>query len=222
MIFIHLPLVFSSIANCAIFQWDLRANHIEQHFMDGERISAWKIPFPRPRDVNRQWPGNDEGYNDERNDYKDFYGSLDDFNNSNYMKDFRQPHGGVERSNNQITSSTVMSWNCRTQVQEPPQELDDRASYHDWDSENENDEDESTTYTQTIVGEPADSFIKHSENPSGPEKSINVAIHGIFSTLEEYLSTQQQHEHLVIGLGRRPLNVFIDVRKYSRRLDGFT
>jgi hypothetical protein len=102
-------------------------------------------------------------------------------------------------------------WNYRTTAQEPVQDLG-MVDCNGWDPKNKNNESEST-YTHTTVRVLGYSS-KLLEIPSGPKASTNViTAHLIFSSLEEYLSNQQQHERLLLGLGRRPLNAVIGAKR---------
>jgi hypothetical protein len=175
----------------------------------GETISAWKIPFRKSEGAKHHLPGNDQ--DDEDDDDDDGYHGFDDSKGSGANKGFYQSSGGAKNSNNQATSSATM-WNYRTHAQGPTKELDG-VDYRDWDSENENNESEST-YTQTIVEAPAS--FKRAGVPLSSKTSTDVVFNGIYSSLEQYLSEPQQHELLLLGRGRKPLNIIIGATEHRR------
>lgn len=180
--------------------------------MAGETISTWKIPFRRSEGARHQRPGNDQDDDDDDDDDNDdgYYG-YDDSKGSGANKDFCRSSSGAESSNTQATSSTT-TWNYRTHAQEPTQELDG-VNYGGWDSESEDNESEST-YTQTIVEAPA--CFKRVEVPLSSRTSTGVDFHDIYSSLDQYLAESQQHELLLLGRGRRPLNIIIGATEHRR------
>jgi hypothetical protein len=173
--------------------------------MKGERISTWKIPFPRPGDAKQQWPDNDPEDHDENDDDDDLDNGFDDSKGSGAIRDFSQSYHVAKGTNNQDASSAMM-WSCRNHIREPVQEPDGTGP-DNWDLEIEDNESEST-YTQPTVRELVD-----------PTTSTDSVFHVIFSPLKRYLSDHQQYELLVLGLKRRPLNIIIGTKDHPKLME---
>jgi hypothetical protein len=186
--------------------------------VNGERISAWKIPFPRSRDTKQQWPRNyqdsddDDNEDDDDNDEDDH--DFDDSKDGGGIRSFSQSAAWAERTDNQATSSG-MTWSYKSDPRmQAPVQVSETFDRNEWDWADTDKASESTC-PQTIVRIEEDLSKPPQESP-GAETSTNSAAFNFYSPLEIYLSTQEQHERLLVGLGRQPLNIAIGPKTHIR------
>lgn len=87
--------------------WNERANHVEAHFKQGERIWSWKLPFPRPLDVKGKGRRIETDDEDDHDDHSGF--DSDNSDNSGSSGDDQGDSGGTKSFAALWTSGAVSS-----------------------------------------------------------------------------------------------------------------
>jgi len=204
--------------------WELRANHIGNHFKAGWTISKWMVPFPKDKLDGREGPK--DGPQDKR-DGDDDNGSDDNDSNDDFpdhkgkghilAPEYRQTH---DRSAHNEFSSSGIGWSYGFSINTQQLLLDQFiVSPCTSNSGDKNSQANSTSMWRQAITH----LSRHSNSSMFQWRTLTKLLEQFDKKsykhspcLEAYLVDQQQHELFLLGVGRQqPSNIYIGNKQPS-------
>jgi hypothetical protein len=190
-----------------LLDWEARAKHVVDHFLEGHNISEWKIPFPRPKGIRSERTetshnGNDDDENDDDSEDDGSYDTDPDF--GAVMDENTGVSGQPQIPTSTRSPRSGAMWRTRS-VEDEKFQVATTHCHHEYNNG-------ATTAKETWKGKTPSNTILQLDQVSRrnrnytPEVLVNpwIKVPKGSISLQKYLSEQQLHERLLLGVGRVP------------------
>ncbi|CZR62943.1 uncharacterized protein PAC_12840 [Phialocephala subalpina] len=166
--------------------WNDRRCHIEAHFKDGAQVATWTVPFSKERTLSSGEL--DDSVNEESEDEND---QDSEDSNEEDDEDDDEDDNDDDGNNDQASKghSRNDTWGSPTQS-------------HNFSTHTASD----NGYHEANIQNPGYQY-QHGV----PVVEFDDGLH----SLNRYLTDDEQHERLILGIGRRPMNITIGARQSS-------